>query len=88
MMTKLYAARLAVAEIGVFEIRPGIIQTDMTAVAKDRYDKLIADGVTPIRRWGEPRDIARVAVALASGDFHFSTGDAWHVDGGLHLHRL
>lgn len=88
MMTKLYAVRLADAGIGVFEIRPGIIRTDMTAVAKERYDKLIAEGITPVRRWGEPRDIARVAVALASGDFHFSTGDAFHVDGGLHLHRL
>lgn len=88
MMTKLYALRLAEAGIGVFEIRPGIIRTDMTAVARERYDRLIADGVTPIRRWGEPHDIARVAVALASGQFHFSTGDAFHVDGGLHIHRL
>jgi NAD(P)-dependent dehydrogenase (short-subunit alcohol dehydrogenase family) len=88
MMTKLYALRLADSGIGVFEIRPGIIRTDMTAVVKDRYDKLIDEGLSPIRRWGEPRDIARVAVQLAGGDFHFSTGDAFHVDGGLHIHRL
>jgi 3-oxoacyl-[acyl-carrier protein] reductase len=88
MMTKLYALRLADAGIGVFEIRPGIIRTDMTAVVKDRYDKLIDEGISPIRRWGEPHDIARVAVQLAGGDFHFSTGDAFHVDGGLHIHRL
>jgi NAD(P)-dependent dehydrogenase (short-subunit alcohol dehydrogenase family) len=88
MMTKLYALRLAESGIGVFEIRPGIIRTDMTAVVKDRYDKLIGEGLSPIRRWGEPRDIARVAVQLAGGDFHFSTGDAFHVDGGLHIHRL
>jgi len=88
MMTKLYALRLAESGIGVFEIRPGIIRTDMTAVVKDRYDKLIGEGISPIRRWGEPRDIARVAVQLAGGDFHFSTGDAYHVDGGLHIHRL
>ncbi len=88
MMTKLYALRLADSGIGVFEIRPGIIRTDMTAVVKDRYDKLIGEGLSPIRRWGEPRDIARVAVQLAGGDFHFSTGDAFHVDGGLHIHRL
>ncbi|HVX99622.1 MAG TPA: 3-ketoacyl-ACP reductase [Pseudorhodoplanes sp.] len=88
MMTKLYAVRLAEAGIGVFEIRPGIIRTDMTAVVKEKYDRLIAGGVTPIKRWGEPQDIARAAVSLASGNFHFSTGDAVHVDGGLHIHRL
>jgi NAD(P)-dependent dehydrogenase (short-subunit alcohol dehydrogenase family) len=88
MMTKLYAVRLGEADIGVFEIRPGIIRTDMTAVVKEKYDRLIEGGLTPTKRWGEPADIARVAVALASGNFHFSTGDAFHVDGGLHLHRL
>jgi 3-oxoacyl-[acyl-carrier protein] reductase len=88
MMTKLYAARLAEAGIGVFEIRPGIIRTDMTAVAKDRYDGAIADGISPIKRWGEPEDIGAAAVALASGAFQFSTGDAINVDGGLHIQRL
>ncbi|SED21882.1 NAD(P)-dependent dehydrogenase, short-chain alcohol dehydrogenase family [Rhizobiales bacterium GAS188] len=88
MMTKLYAVRLADAGIGVFEIRPGVIRTDMTAVAAERYDRLIAGGLTPVRRWGEPEDIGRVAVALASGDFHFSTGETVHVDGGLHIARL
>jgi NAD(P)-dependent dehydrogenase (short-subunit alcohol dehydrogenase family) len=88
MMTKLYALRLAEAGIGVFEIRPGVIRTDMTAVAAERYDRLIAEGLTPVRRWGEPQDIGRVAVALASGDFHFSTGETVHVDGGLHIARL
>ena len=83
MMTKLFAVRLAEAGIGVFEIRPGIIRTDMTMVAKDRYDKLIADGLTPIRRWGEPGDVGRAAVALASGAFGFSVGESIHVDGGL-----
>lgn len=88
MMTKLYALRLAEAGIGVFEIRPGIIRTDMTAVAAARYDALIAEGLTPVRRWGEGEDVGRVAVALAGGQFHFSTGDAVHVDGGLHIRRL
>lgn len=88
MMTKLYAVRLAEKDIACFEIRPGIIRSDMTAVVKDRYNKLIAEGISPTRRWGEPEDIARVAVLLASGNFHFSTGDAYHVDGGLHIHRL
>jgi 3-oxoacyl-[acyl-carrier protein] reductase len=88
MMTKLYAARLAEVGIGVFEIRPGIIRTDMTAVAKERYDAAIADGIAPIKRWGEPQDVGAAAVALASGAFPFSTGDAFHVDGGLHIQRL
>lgn len=88
MMTELYAVRLAEAGIAVFEIRPGIIRTDMTAVVKDRYDRLIAGGVAPVKRWGEPEDVGRAAAALASGAFHFSTGSALHVDGGLHIHRL
>ncbi len=88
MMTKLFAVRLGETGIAVFEIRPGIIRTDMTAVVKDKYDRLINDGLTPVKRWGEPEDIARVATSLASGNFHFSTGDAFHVDGGLFIHRL
>ncbi len=88
MMTELYAVRLAEVGIAVFEIRPGIIRTDMTAVVKDRYDRLIAGGVAPVKRWGEPEDVGRAAAALASGAFHFSTGSALHVDGGLHIHRL
>ena len=88
MMTKLYAVRLAEYGIGVFEIRPGIIHTDMTAVVQEKYDKAIAQGITPIARWGKPEDVGRAAVALASGDFAFTTGDAVHVDGGLHIARL
>ena len=82
MMTKLFALRLAEAGIGVFEIRPGVIRTDMTAVVKDSYERRIADGLTPIRRWGEPEDVAKVIALLAQGSFHFSTGEAFHVDGG------
>jgi len=88
MMTKLFALRLAESGIGVFEIRPGIVATDMTAPAKARYDALIAGGVAPIRRWGEPADIGRAAVALASGAFAFSVGEALRVDGGLTLRVL
>ena len=88
MMTKLYALRLAEAGIGVFEIRPGIIRTGMTAVAAPRYDRLIGEGFTPIRRWGEPGDVGGVAAALADGRFHFSTGEVLHVDGGMHIPRL
>jgi NAD(P)-dependent dehydrogenase (short-subunit alcohol dehydrogenase family) len=88
MMTALYADRLAEHGIGVFEIRPGIIATDMTSVVKDKYDKLIAEGLTPIKRWGQPEDIARAVGAIAEGRLDFSTGQVINVDGGFHLRRL
>jgi NAD(P)-dependent dehydrogenase (short-subunit alcohol dehydrogenase family) len=88
MMTKLYADRLAEYGIGVFEIRPGIIATDMTSVVKDKYDKLIAEGLTPIKRWGQPEDIARALGAIAEGRLDFSTGQVINADGGFHLPRL
>ena len=88
MATKLFATRLGEAGIGVFEIRPGVIRTNMTAVAAADYDKRIADGLSPIPRWGEPQDVGRAVSALAGGAFGFSTGDAMHVDGGLHIQRL
>ena len=88
MMTKLYAVRLAESGIAVFEIRPGIIRTDMTAVVREKYDRLIGEGIVPAKRWGEPADIGKAAVALASGSFHYSSGDAIHVDGGLNIQRL
>lgn len=88
MMTMLYADRLAEFGIGVFEIRPGIIQTDMTKVVQEKYDKLIADGVTPIKRWGQPEDIAKAVSAIAEGKLDFSTGQVINVDGGFHLRRL
>ena len=88
MMTKLYADRLAEYGIGVFEISPGIIATDMTAVVKDKYDKLIAEGLTPIKRWGRPEDIAKAVGAIAEGRLDFSTGQVINVDGGFHLRRL
>ncbi len=88
MMTKLYALRLADAGIAVFEIRPGVIRTDMTAVVSAAYEKRIAEGLSPVRRWGEPDDVGRAVVALTSGEFHFSTGEVVHVDGGLHIARL
>lgn len=88
MMTVLFADRLADTGIGVFEIRPGIIDTDMTRVAKARYDKLIAEGLTPIRRWGTPDDVGRAVVAIADGLFPMSTGEVINVDGGFHLRRL
>ena len=88
MMTSLFAARLAEFGIGVFEIRPGIISTDMTAAVKDRYDMLINAGLTPIRRWGKPEDIGRAAAAIALDHFPFSTGEVINVDGGFHLKIL
>jgi len=88
MATRLFAVRLAEAGVGVFEIRPGVIRTDMTQVAAADYDRRIAEGLSPIARWGTPEDCGRAAAALASGDFPFSTGDAIHVDGGFHIQRL
>ena len=88
MMTMLYAHRLAEYGIGVFEVRPGIIMTDMTSAVKDKYDKLIADGVIPNKRWGRPEDIAEAVGAIAEGRLDFSTGQVLDVDGGFHLRRL
>jgi len=88
MMTALYADRLAEFGIGVFEIRPGIIATDMTHVVKDKYDELIADGLTPTKRWGQPEDVAQVVAAITQGRLDFSTGQVINVDGGFHLRRL
>jgi len=88
MMTALYADRLAEYGIHVYEVRPGIIETDMTRGVRERYDSLIAAGLTPIRRWGQPEDVARAVVALAEGALPFSTGEVINVDGGFHLRRL
>ena len=89
MMTKLWADRLAEFGINVYEIRPGIIATDLTAVVKDKYDRLIIDeGLTPIRRWGLPEDIGKTVSAIAADLLPFSTGEVINVDGGFHLHRL
>ena len=88
MLTRLFAARLAEFGIRVNEVRPGIVATDMTAAVKDKYDRWINEGLTPIARWGKPEDVARAVRALASSDFDFSTGIAVDVDGGFHIHRL
>ena len=88
MMTKLFAARLADEGINVYEIRPGVIATDMTATVKEKYDQKIADGLTPISRWGTPEDVGRAVAAIATGSFPFSTGEVINVDGGFHLRRL
>jgi len=88
MMTQLYAARLAEHKINVYEVRPGIIETDMTAGVKEKYDKLISNGLTPIRRWGKPEDVGRAVAMIARGDLPFSTGEVINVDGGFHMRVL
>ena len=88
MMTRLFAVRLAEYGINVYEIRPGIVATDMTAPVKEYYDRRLADGLTPIRRWGSPEDVGRAVAAIAEDRFPFSTGAVIDVDGGYHLHRL
>ncbi len=88
MSAKLFARRLAADNVGVYEIRPGIIQTDMTGTVKDKYDQLIADGLVPQKRWGFPKDIGSAAASLSRGDFSYSSGTVIHVDGGLHIPEL
>jgi 3-oxoacyl-[acyl-carrier protein] reductase len=88
MLTPLYAARLAEAGINVYEIRPGIIATDMTGPVRAKYDQLIQDGLTPIRRWGTPEDVGKAVAALTQDLLPFSTGEVINVDGGFHLRRL
>jgi 3-oxoacyl-[acyl-carrier protein] reductase len=88
MMTKLYAVRLASEGINVYEIRPGVIATDMTSGVKEKYDRLIDAGLTPIKRWGTPEDVGRAVVAITTGGLPFSTGEVINVDGGFHITRL
>ena len=88
MATQLFAARLGEFGIPVYEVRPGIIQTDMTAGVTAKYDKLIADGLCIQKRWGLPDDVGRAVAALARGDFPYSTGQVILVDGGMTLPRL
>lgn len=88
MMTKLYAVRLAESGIAVYEVRPGIIRTDMTKVSEGRLEQLIQDGISPIRRWGEAEDVARTVVTCAEGGLPFAVGQALLVDGGLTIRTL
>jgi NAD(P)-dependent dehydrogenase (short-subunit alcohol dehydrogenase family) len=88
MVARCFALRLAEHGIPVHDIRPGVIRTDMTAAVAARYSQRIAEGLSPIRRWGEAEDVANAIAALVSGALPFSTGDAFHIDGGLHIQRL
>lgn len=88
MMTKLYAARLAEYGINVYEICPGVIESDMTAPVKEKYDKMFAEGFTPIRRWGQPSDVGQAVVVIAKGYLSYTTGDVINVDGGFHIRQL
>jgi NAD(P)-dependent dehydrogenase (short-subunit alcohol dehydrogenase family) len=88
MLTPLYASRLAEHGIGVYEIRPGLINTDMTGPVKEKYEKLIHEGLTPIKRWGTPADVGKAVAAIAQDLLPFSTGEVINVDGGFHLRRL
>jgi NAD(P)-dependent dehydrogenase (short-subunit alcohol dehydrogenase family) len=88
MMTWLFADRLAEHGINVYEVCPGIIASDMTAPVKEKYDRLIAEGLSPICRWGQPEDVASAVAMLAGGQLPFSTGERINVDGGFHIRRL
>jgi 3-oxoacyl-[acyl-carrier protein] reductase len=88
MACQLWSTRLAGDGIQVLELRPGIMATDMTSVVKDKYDKLIADGLVPQKRWGTAEDVGLAVESVLKGHFPFSTGDIIHIDGGLHLRRL
>jgi NAD(P)-dependent dehydrogenase (short-subunit alcohol dehydrogenase family) len=88
MTARLFATRLASDGVSVYEVRPGIVDTDMTASMKELYDKRIADGLVPERRWGQPEDVGRVVAALLRGDLPYATGSVINVDGGFSVPRL
>src|SRR5262249_16905637 len=88
MVARLFAVRLADHGVNVYEVRPGVVATDMTGPVRAVYDRKIADGLSPIRRWGTPRAVGPAVAPIAAGSLPFSTGEVIHVDGGLHLDRL
>jgi len=88
MITSLFSTRLASCGIPVNEICPGIIETEMTAAVKEKYDRLIADGLIPMGRWGQPEDVAKAVVTLCDGTFGYTTGASFILDGGMHVRKL
>jgi NAD(P)-dependent dehydrogenase (short-subunit alcohol dehydrogenase family) len=88
MASQLWAVRLAAEGVQVLELRPGIMATDMTSGVKEKYDKLLAEGIVPQKRWGAPSDVGRAVESILAGHFPFSQGDVINIDGGFHLRRL
>jgi NAD(P)-dependent dehydrogenase (short-subunit alcohol dehydrogenase family) len=88
MASLVFSDRLSKEDIKVFEVRPGIIQTEMTVKVKDKYDKMIRDGAIPQKRWGFPEDIGKAVASIARGDWDFSTGSVFDISGGLNIHKL
>lgn len=88
MITKLYADKLAPYSIYVHEVRPGVIATDMTSTVKEKYNKMLEDGIFPIKRWGQPKDVANMVSLLCSDKVLYTTGNYIDVDGGFHIRRL
>ncbi len=88
MVTQLWALRLASSRVHVYELRPGIMATDMTASAKDKYDRLLGEGLVPQNRWGSPDDVGKAVGALVRGDLAYSTGEVIYLDGGMHMRKL
>ena len=88
MSTKLWAARLGEFDIPVYEIQPGVIRSDMTAGVVEKYDKMIAEGLTLQKRWGQPKDLGKTVVALAKGMIPYATGQVIHTDGGMTIQTL
>jgi 3-oxoacyl-[acyl-carrier protein] reductase len=88
MASSIYADRLSKENIRVYEVRPGIVQTDMTIKVKDKYDKMINEGRVPQNRWGIPEDIGKAVASIARGDWDFSTGMVFEISGGLNIHKL
>jgi NAD(P)-dependent dehydrogenase (short-subunit alcohol dehydrogenase family) len=88
MASQLWAVRLADEGVQVIELRPGIMATDMTSAVKEKYDRLIAEGLVPQRRWGTAEDVGRAVRAILAGLLPYTTGDVIHLDGGFHVRRL
>ncbi len=88
MAAAIFADRLSECGINVYEVRPGIIKTEMTATVQEKYDRLIEEGLIPQGRWGLPEDVGKAVVALVSGGFEYSTGAVIEVSGGMNIRRL
>ncbi len=87
-MARVYAHRLAEHGINVYEVRPGIIRTDMTASVREKYDRLIEQGLVPQKRWGFPEDVGKTVASLARGDLAYATGQVLEISGGMQIRRL